>query len=205
MRARHRPDGELRVVVAHRAGADHDGIEQRPHAVVVDDVLGAGDPARGAVGGGDPAVQALAEMGDHEALGAAPAERQVELEQAARRWRPQRRAARWPRRRASRVGIDAGRWAARRPPASSNQRQAACCPRTFPVVLPRHHAAGGPGRPPNLASGGAAKHDALGGSSARRRRRSPCPAFLVAALTARSAACSPVSHWASGRSWRAGG
>ena len=51
--------GELRVVGAHRAGADHHGIEQRAQAMRMDDVLVTADPVRGTAGGGDAAVQRL--------------------------------------------------------------------------------------------------------------------------------------------------
>jgi hypothetical protein len=39
----HVPDGELRIVIGNRPGADHDGVRQRPHPVQVNDVVVAGD------------------------------------------------------------------------------------------------------------------------------------------------------------------
>jgi hypothetical protein len=49
--------------------------------MVVHDVLPAGDPARGAVGGGDPAIETLSEMGDHETTAAASAKRRVKAQE----------------------------------------------------------------------------------------------------------------------------
>ena len=51
------PHGEARVVGAHGAGADDDGVALGPQAVGVRPRLGAGDPLAGAVGGGGAAVE----------------------------------------------------------------------------------------------------------------------------------------------------
>ena len=82
MRAAAAPHGEQGVVVADGAGAHDDRVGERAHAMGMDEVGLAGDPARGAGGGGDAAVEALAEMGD----GKAPSPRhlregQIELQQ----------------------------------------------------------------------------------------------------------------------------
>ncbi len=60
---RYQPHGELRVVVGHGAGSHEHRIAQRPQPMHVDEVGLAGDAIRMAGLGGDPAVQALAEMG----------------------------------------------------------------------------------------------------------------------------------------------
>jgi hypothetical protein len=51
--------------------------------MVMRDILGAGNPARAAVNCRDPAIQALPEVGDDEALGTVAAERRIELDQSA--------------------------------------------------------------------------------------------------------------------------
>src|SRR3954470_14608573 len=50
-------DGKLGVVGQHRLGPDDDGVARGPQPVDGGAGLLAGDPAAGAVGGGDPAVQ----------------------------------------------------------------------------------------------------------------------------------------------------
>ena len=80
----HEPHRELRVVGLDRAGADHHGVEQRAHAMVMRHVLGSGDPARAAVDRGDPAIQALPKVRHDEPIGTVAAEREIELDQSAR-------------------------------------------------------------------------------------------------------------------------
>src|SRR3546814_80049 len=81
--ARAMADGELRIVGPHRAGADQYDVEQRPHAVIVQDVLMPGDEARGAAHRRDPPIQRLAEM-RHDEGRRRMAERSIEFEKTAR-------------------------------------------------------------------------------------------------------------------------
>jgi hypothetical protein len=80
-------DVEARTVAAQRAGADEHRVAERAHAVRVDEIFRAADPARVAAVGGDPSVERLREVADGDsALAAArlhrrEAIREVEAEE----------------------------------------------------------------------------------------------------------------------------
>ena len=60
------PDRQLRVVGPHGAGTDKDRVGERPHAMAMQEVGLAGDPAGFAVLGRNSAVEALPDMSDGE-------------------------------------------------------------------------------------------------------------------------------------------
>ena len=120
------PHGKLGIVVQHGARAHQNGIDEGAHAMGVQQVLVAADPARRAAGAGDPAVEALREMGDGErALPSHGDERPVEREErrrangiGLRRGEPRRRPAPPPREQrmpGGGLGIGDVRWCS--PPA----------------------------------------------------------------------------------------
>lgn len=81
IRSRAAPHRQLRIVVQHRVDAHDDRIEERTHAMHVEQVLGTAQPLRDACVRGDAPVQALREMRDDVALAAGPAQRLVEAAQ----------------------------------------------------------------------------------------------------------------------------
>ena len=58
-------DGELRIVGKRGADADHDGVDQRTQAMQMGKPIGAVDVMGMSAGGGDAAVERLAELADH--------------------------------------------------------------------------------------------------------------------------------------------
>jgi hypothetical protein len=83
VRAGHEADGEAGIVGHDRAGAHEHRVGERTQPVHVDEVLGAGDEARMAGLGRNPAIEALAEMGhDHEPVGGGGEEVAVGREEA---------------------------------------------------------------------------------------------------------------------------
>ncbi len=159
--ARAAPHGELRVVVQHRARADQHGIGQRAHAVGVEQVLLAADPARGAARRGDAAIEALRQMRDRKtALRWHVDERPVEREErrrpvlGRRRRRQQRgraaappRQQRMPRHRLGRRDVRSRQSLAFHHAPSP---PGALC-RQKPVRAPDKFARGPPGNFPNFA------------------------------------------------------
>ena len=63
------PDRQLRVVGPHGAGTDEDSVGERPHAMAMQEVGLAGDPAGFAVLGRNSAVEALPDMSDGKPAG----------------------------------------------------------------------------------------------------------------------------------------
>ena len=103
--ARAAPHGELRIVMQHRARADDDRVGRARACDGCGEVLLAAEPARGAAGAGDAAVEALRQMRHDERSSAAVEERAIEREErrgparrrrAPRRARPRRRRAATP-------------------------------------------------------------------------------------------------------------
>ena len=74
------PDRQLWVVGPHGAGTDEDRVGERPHAVAMQEVGLAGDPAGFAVLGRNSAVEALPDMSDGEPEGVRKAIGKIEVE-----------------------------------------------------------------------------------------------------------------------------
>src|SRR6185436_11374569 len=80
------PRGQLRIVGRNRAGADHDRVAKRAHAVQVADVLLAGHVLRLTGMRGDETVEALAEVADRDRpRDRGAADWQIEIDQRMRR------------------------------------------------------------------------------------------------------------------------
>src|ERR1700730_14295003 len=74
------PDRERRVVGPHGAGTDDDSVGERPHAMAMQEVGLAGDPAGFAVLGRNSAVEALPDMSDGKPAGMRNAIGKVKVE-----------------------------------------------------------------------------------------------------------------------------
>jgi len=74
------PDRQLRVVGPHGAGTDEDSVGERPHAMAMQEVGLAGDPAGFAVVGRNSAVEALPDMSDGKPAGVRNAIRKIKVE-----------------------------------------------------------------------------------------------------------------------------
>ena len=73
-------DGQLRVVGPHGAGTDEDCVGECPHAMAMQQVGLAGDPAGVPVLGRNSAVEALPDVSDGEPAGVRKAIGKVEVE-----------------------------------------------------------------------------------------------------------------------------
>ena len=74
------PDRQLRVVGPYGSGTDEDCVGERPHAMAMQQVGLAGDPAGVAVLGRNSAVEALPDMSDSEPAGVRKAIGKIEVE-----------------------------------------------------------------------------------------------------------------------------
>ena len=74
------PDRQLRVVGPYGSGTDEDCVGERPHAMAMQQVSLAGDPAGVAVFGRNSTVEALPDMSDDEPAGVRKAIGKIEVE-----------------------------------------------------------------------------------------------------------------------------